>query len=291
MFGFSRGAFTIRTLAGLIASQGLVPAHFEMKQTSRVEMDRNAMAAWRAYRAQSARWYRSSPLVWSGRALRDGWLFLYNWLLRNRSYRAVRAEMDRQAEGGCDRRGVESGADRQPPRVAVPVAFLGLFDTVEAFGVPFEEMRRAIDWAVWPLSFRNRILSPCVERARHALALDDERTSFHPVRFEQSRDASGRPNKAERVKEVWFAGVHSDVGGGYPDGELSYVPLVWMAKEAQRAATGLRLVEGALQAFEAAASPFGSIHDSRSGLGVAYRYDPRTMRLSAVPSQSSTGRF
>lgn len=271
MFGFSRGAFTVRTLAGLIASQGLVPARFGTEPVPRVEMERNAMAAWRAYRAASARWYRSSPLVWIGRLVRDVWLAAYHGALGHRSYGAVRAEMDRQAGEGEDRRGVPKGTASGTP-VAVPVAFLGLFDTVEAFGVPFEEMRRAIDWAIWPISFRNRRLSPCVRCARHALALDDERTSFHPVRFD-----AREPGTAERVSEVWFAGVHSDVGGGYPDGELSFVPLVWMAREAQRAATGLRFHDGEVERFASVASAFGTLHDSRAGLAVAYRYDPRTV--------------
>jgi hypothetical protein len=94
-------------------------------------------------------------------------------------------------------------------RSHVGIDFVGVFDTVEAFGVPVEEFRTAIDWAIWPISFRNLVLPQAVRRARHALALDDERTTFHPIRFDHEMGDT-------RVKEVWFAGVHSDVGRRLP---------------------------------------------------------------------------
>src|SRR5262249_55002322 len=120
------------------------------------------------------------------------------------------------------------------------ITFAGLFDTVEAYGVPIEELRKAIDVAIWPISFNNRRLSANVQCARHALALDDERITFHPLRFDRSKETD-----ENRIKEVWFAGVHSDVGGGYPDYELALVPCVWMAEEAK--AHRLRFKEDAIE--------------------------------------------
>ena len=61
MFGFSRGAFTIRTLIELIKSEGLVPRKFDDGDVSHEEMERNAMAAWRAYREKSVSWQDMSP--------------------------------------------------------------------------------------------------------------------------------------------------------------------------------------------------------------------------------------
>src|SRR5208282_3566996 len=206
IFGFSRGAFTARTLVALISSQGLVPAEIDGVPVSHGEIRRNAMAAWRAYRRETVPWYKSLPTIPLARIVRDILLTVYHFILRLRSYRNVRAAMG----GRCE----------------VEIEFLGLFDTVEAFGVPVKELRTAIDWAIWPISFRNRRLSHKVKRARHALSLDDERTTFHPIRFDQSN-----PRNVDQIKEVWFAGVHSDVGGGYPDGTLSYVPLLWMAEQ------------------------------------------------------------
>src|SRR5258708_15127314 len=61
------------------------------------------------------------------------------------------------------------------------IEFIGLRDTVAAYGLPIDEMTRGISNWVWPLELPNRILSERVNVARHALALDDERTTFHPV--------------------------------------------------------------------------------------------------------------
>ena len=84
-----------------------------------------------------------------------------------------------------------------------------------------------------------------------------------------------------RVKEIWFAGVHSDVGGGYPDDMTAHVPLVWMigevAKSAPDSARALVFHDSALDEFRSIATPFGPIHDSRSGLAILYRYDPRAV--------------
>jgi len=248
IFGFSRGAFTARTLAGLIGSQGLVPAKIGDDPVSHGEMQRNAMAAWRAYRRETVPWHKSLPTIWIARWIRDFVLLLWHFVLRHRPYSKVREAMHR--------------------RDKVDITFLGLFDTVEAFGVPLEELRVAIDWAIWPISFRNRVVSNQVKCVRHALALDDERTSFHPIRFDQSTEKDNA-----RIKEVWFAGVHSDVGGGYPDASLAYVPLAWMARQTK----GLRFQPGSVERFIANQSAIGPMHDSRGGAAVLYRYDPRVI--------------
>ncbi|WP_114947766.1 DUF2235 domain-containing protein [Microvirga calopogonii] len=264
MFGFSRGAFTIRTLIGMIASQGLLPTEINDAPVSRAEMRRNAKAAWRAYRAEKVTWRNSFPTIPIARAIRDAVLMIYRLLLRQRSYAAVRAAMD-------------------PFRQEVRIKFAGLFDTVEAYGVPIEEMRTVIDKVIWPISFRNRVLSDKVDFARHALALDDERATFHPLRFDMTHEAPWAANV--RIKEVWFAGVHSDIGGGYPEDALSFVPLAWMIEEIATTATGseggLRFLPGALDGFRKQASPLAPMHDSRQGFAVLYRYDPRPIASGA----------
>jgi uncharacterized protein (DUF2235 family) len=246
IFGFSRGSFTARTLAALIATQGLVPATIDDVPVSHEEMQRNAIAAWRAYRRQTVPWCKSLPTIWLARIVRDIVLAVCHFILRHRSYSKVRKKMDNERQN-------------------VRIKFLGLFDTVEAFGVPVEELRTAIDWAIWPISFRNRVLSEKVACARHALSLDDERTTFHPIRIDHKMDS-------ERIKEVWFTGVHLDVGGGYPNGTLSYVPLVWMAEQV---GNDLRFQPGSIEHFRAYQSAIGPMHDSRSGAAIMYRYGPR----------------
>jgi len=68
MFGFSRGAFTIRALIEMVRYEGLVSREFNGKVTSYAEMDRNSMAAWRAYRQKSASWNSVLPIMARKRA-------------------------------------------------------------------------------------------------------------------------------------------------------------------------------------------------------------------------------
>lgn len=104
----------------------------------------------------------------------------------------------------------------------VDVAFLGLFDTVSAVGTAWR-----------PRAFPYTATNPRVAQVRHAIALDERRAAFVQNLW--------RPARGEDVRQVWFAGVHSDVGGGYPDGEnqLARIPLAWMLREAQDA--GLKI--------------------------------------------------
>ena len=254
IFGFSRGAFTARTLASMVASQGLVPAEIEGTPVSHEEMERNAMAAWREYRRDTVPLKKSLPTIWIARFIRDLLLYLYHSICGHRSYADVRAAMN--------------------GRENVDIEFMGLFDTVEAFGVPIEELRVAIDWAIWPISFRNHRPSRKVKHICHALALDDERTTFHPLRIDQSQLAAD-----QTVKEVWFAGVHSDIGGGYPDSTLSFVPLVWMTDQLDGR---LRFQDGEIEHFREYQSAIGPKHDSRSGAAVLYRYGPRPVLAGEV---------
>src|SRR5882757_4288034 len=257
MFGFSRGAFTIRTLVGLIQHEGLIPAEIGNENVPREERARDAMGAWRAYRSETISWKTSLPTIWLARLVRDLAIAIWYRLMGYRSYAKVKAETKAQA------------------RDDVPIKFIGLFDTVEAYGVPLEEFRRAIDIAIWPISFRNGILCENVETARHALSLDDERVTFHPLRFDMKNS-----KKPERIKEVWFAGVHTDVGGGYPEDDLAQVPLTWMTNEL---GNSLRFIDGAKESFIRNASPYAAAHDSRNGLSVFYRYGPRTVGDNGGP--------
>ncbi|NUR11083.1 MAG: DUF2235 domain-containing protein [Bradyrhizobium sp.] len=253
IFGFSRGAFTARTLAALIASQGLVPAEIDKVAVSHAEMKRNAMAAWRAYRRNTVPLRKSLPTIWIARLIRDVLLYFYHLIFRHRPYAEVCAAMNGRKD--------------------IDIEFLGLFDTVEAFGVPIEELRVAIDWAIWPISFRNHRPSRKVKHICHALALDDERTTFHPLRIDQRNLPEGQV-----VKEVWFTGVHSDIGGGYPESTLSFVPLVWMTEQL---GGQLRFQDGEIEHFRQYQSAIGPMHDSRSGAAVLYRYGPRPISEGA----------
>lgn len=104
---------------------------------------------------------------------------------------------------------------------ALKVHFLGVFDTVGALGVPGPSRRR--------YEFHDVKLSDLVLCARQALSIDERRMTFEPCLWESD---GGCPPDDPRVKQVWFEGVHSDVGGGYGECGLSDTALLWMARQA-----------------------------------------------------------
>ena len=118
--------------------------------------------------------------------------------------------------------------------------------------MPIEELRVAIDKLVFPLTFTNTDLLKDVQWARHALSIDEERSSFAPLLWDHEEDDG-------RLKQVWFAGVHANVGGGYPDDSLSWVPLAWMVFEAKH--KGLQFHQHALDGIRKRATPFGKMYD------------------------------
>ncbi|HEV7310314.1 DUF2235 domain-containing protein [Ensifer sp.] len=244
VFGFSRGAFTARLLVGLVAKEGLV--EFQ----SHEELDRFALAAYRAFRKEAFK--TRLPWVVLTRNLRDGAVKLSNSLTGSPAYQKPLS-------------GPRSSQE-------IKVAFLGVWDTVAAYGLPIDELTRAVNQWVWPMIFEKRHLLPCVEQARHALSLDDERRTFFPIPWHPT-DEQGREIGPERLRQVWFAGVHSNVGGGYPDDRLAHVPLCWMIEEAKQA--GLNFCADTVARYAAIASEDGRIYDSRSNLGFFYRYHPR----------------
>jgi uncharacterized protein (DUF2235 family) len=245
-FGFSRGAFTIRVVVGLIADQGLV------SYATEAELETKAKAAYRKFRSEHFR----------------------TWLGIERLFRWVRNKF-------------VLGEHDKTQRPVANIAFLGLWDTVAAYGLPVDEMARGVSRYLFPLELPTRQLSGKVVRACHALSLDDERTTFHPVLWDEAQQppppsVATWPTSAERITQVWFAGVHSNVGGGYPDDSLAQVALTWILDEA--AARGLRLKRRPNQEPDAiirsssAQDKDGRLYDSRSGLGGYYRYGPRKLQ-------------
>lgn len=246
-FGFSRGAFTVRLLMGLIGKCGVVqpPDGTESGLLHVVQM---------AYEA-----FRRDFLL---RASRQR-AMIYHWFLREPRYR-------RDATDGSVSIDIP-GANQAWP----DIAFVGVWDTVDAYGMPVDELKTAIDQWVWPLSFADRDLSPRILAARQALSLDDERPTFRPVLWNEI-GKDGKPLGSKRVQQIWFAGVHANVGGGYPDDGLAYVALEWMMEEARQA--GLRYVQGAQEEAANRADAHGEQYDSRSGVAGYYRYGPRKVR-------------
>jgi len=253
-FGFSRGAYTIRIVLGLVANQGLV------RYTTEEELQRLAPEAYRAYRR--ARFHSilhvETPLRW----LRNAVVSLWDCVRRRRSY---------------------DTADNIP---APLIEFVGLWDTVAAYGLPIEEMTRGVSQWIWPLELPDRMLGKNVQRACHALALDDERTTFHPVLWTERGETPAMPDvnglrwvKDERLSQVWFSGVHSNVGGGYPDDSLAHVSLTWIMKEAGHRDLRFKAAPttdpDAVLYAASSADKDGRLYDSRRGAAGYYRYGPR----------------
>ena len=264
-FGFSRGAFTIRVVLGLIVNQGLVTARNEK------ELTETARAAYRQYRRE--RYHTVFGVEKIFRAIRDFF---------------VRDDYDKNR-------------NRRVPRIH----FVGVWDTVAAYGAPLDEMTRGISRFIWPLELPNHTLArDRVTRACQALALDEERTTFHPELWNEGDVAppdtdSERFIKDEQLSQVWFAGVHSNIGGGYPDDSLAYIPFVWMITEAQRC--GLKFKSDVAKPPAPVADPDtfknansrcdkdGRIYDPRAGLGSYYRYGPRKLQQLCNASYAKKG--
>ena len=138
------------------------------------------------------------------------------------------------------------------------IRFVGVWDTVGALGIPGSSFN-PITWFNRRWRFHDTELSSWVDAAFHAIAIDERRKSFEPTLW-QPTTAPG-----QWVEQVWFAGVHSDVGGGYADDQrgLADIALVWMGERA--AACGLGLTDGWSDPPRVAPRADGRLHDSRAG--------------------------
>ena len=147
------------------------------------------------------------------------------------------------------------------------VDFLGVWDTVAALGVPNKTIGVLLDRLPFARHrFHNFELSECVKHARHALAIDDERRTFHPLLWDE------KIGPEQTMKQVWFPGMHTDVGGGYPDRGLADIALEWMIAEAT--AHGMLIYEK--HKVKTDPKPDGKMHNSRSGFpGSIFRHKQR----------------
>lgn len=204
LFGFSRGAFTARSLAGLVRNSGIL----------RRENADLIKQAWALY--------------------------------RNREEKPASDESKRFR----DKHSHETG-----------IHFIGVWDTVGSLGIPVrgpQWLGKMINnrWA-----FHDTELSSWVKGAFQALAIDEQRAPFTPALWHQQRDPQGRAPKGQELKQVWFAGAHCDVGGGYSQTALSDLALLWMMRQAQQ--YGLEFNGGGFAGL--APNSMGTMHDSRTG--------------------------
>ena len=216
LFGFSRGAFTVRTLAGFIADRGILKSE---KYSEDSALDLAIAGLYEKYREKHLASLEK--------------LFYKPYIKELNVYENV------------------------------PIEFIGVWDTVDAVGLPFDGITEKWNRHIFRFKFTNRELNDKVKNACHALSIDDERRSFHPLLW---KDREG-------IEQVWFSGVHSNVGGGYPQQGMSMVALEWMMEKAQNA--GLKFVGTDMTFVKDRKNVYDKLYDSRSGFGVYYRYEPR----------------
>jgi uncharacterized protein (DUF2235 family) len=177
LFGFSRGAYTVRAVAGLIHAVGLLPpdqlniANFALRSYKLASEGDDLSVAWHFSRISGAR--------------------------------------------------------------PAAIRFVGVWDTVASVIVPRRD-RLFPQLLMLPYTRRN----PSVQAFRHAMAIDERRRMFRLNRWAEPQEFAGKSFRGsaqpQDIKQVWFAGVHGDIGGGYPESEsaLAKYPLEWMLNEA-----------------------------------------------------------
>ncbi len=171
-FGFSRGAFTVRSLAGLIRNSGILKG----ENIDKVD---------KAYRLYKSRKPQHQP-------------------------REVEATLFRKTFAVSE---------------TTKIKFIGVWDTVGALGNPL-----VLNGILSKKNgFHDTDLSTRIENAFHALAIDEKRKNFEATLWHQQKDAGDQV-----LEQVWFQGVHADVGGSYVESGLSDIALNWMLDKAQR---------------------------------------------------------
>ena len=231
LFGFSRGAYTVRSLAGFIGRCGLL----DLSGLKEEEIWRRVGIAFdRGYR-------KAKPL---GQWADDAKTWAFHPL----------------SSFSCEKKRSEESVQ------AIPIHFVGVWDTVGALGIPNNFAVLNLLDNVKKYAFHDTKLGKNVRHARHAVALDEKRASFSPTLWSNA-------DKRKNVRQLWFPGVHANVGGGYPDTGLSDVALRWMVDEAQ--GYGL-LFEEAMTA-QIAPDPRGVLYDSMKGIFKHLRAAPRSM--------------
>ena len=105
------------------------------------------------------------------------------------------------------------------------IDFLGIWDTVPGSAFKHFEKCRELDNSVQGERYKTGSY-PLIRRIAHAMSLDEKRSRFYPI-------LACAPMVPEQtvVHEMWFAGAHADVGGGYPEGSLQTISMDWMADE------------------------------------------------------------
>lgn len=150
-------------------------------------------------------------------------------------------------------------------RRKIDIEMLGVWDTVAAFGIPVNLF--GIPFQSINL-FRDFTIAPNIHRAYHLLSVDENRDAFTPSLMNHEPD---------RIEEIWFPGVHSDVGGGYDKRRLADIGLAHMIDRATK--HGLQFHEPSLAELAPNPTGLGVLHYHRERVG-DYKMGPREIGVS-----------
>jgi uncharacterized protein (DUF2235 family) len=235
IFGFSRGAYAARALAGLIGASGI-----------QRKLDANVFeVAWQHYRIAPA--VRKQPQT-AGRSDRKT-LTDYDTLAAKQSFHDTRT-----------------------------MTCVGVWDTVGSYGIPagigLAPLARYFTLAT--LGFHDTSFGDHIKVGLHAVAVDEHRRPFVPTFWTILK---GEEPKGH-VEQTWFAGAHSNVGGGYADSGLSDQALIWMIARTQ-ALSGLEFDVAAVRS-NTKPNIGGVVVDSTQGWPVDHLFPHYRAILSPV---------
>lgn len=236
LFGFSRGAFTVRCVAGMVKLFGIVRTDSKSLILTLIRVffstpcDKDMPDMW-GYQNQVAK--RTSERQDGNKKLaRDTGIAsvnvseknIHDYLVKTRERHSTRDEVAMQVK---DKFATVDGA-------AASIQFIGVWDTVESVGI--WGLQRQITLPGYTRE------EPRLRNIRHALSMDEHRLTFAPRLYwdEDYDDNAGDAATRRSLQQRWFRGVHSDIGGGYDSEEsgLSDQAYRWMLDEA--IACGLR---------------------------------------------------
>jgi uncharacterized protein (DUF2235 family) len=270
LFGFSRGAYTVRVLAGLIHKVGLI-------SPEQANLAGSGLVAYKQYSGTG-----------HGNDIED------------------------LKDGGFDEDGplakdifdlaaqfARITSSRWPT-----IHFIGVWDTVASVIVPRRDRFFYVP-SLEELAFTLR--NPSVHIFRQAIAIDERRCMFRLKEYEEpqeywsNRFVPDHRKEPQDILQVWFAGVHCDVGGGYPEADSaeSKYPLLWMIDEAAKAGLNFnpRTVNQLAWGRERKNSPFryvepaytgkaGSLHNSMSAAWRVLEYLPKRAKYKEWPERT-----
>lgn len=244
VFGYSRGAYTARSLVGLLSLAGLIQAEDCLDKNKRQQAIDYLHDFIKYTHEESLKVFRSSTKE-NPPPEKPEWL---NKLPKERQN--------------------------------IKVKFIGVWDTVASMGKPASIKSRLLNFfgkQIVHETLGNAEICTNVEHAYHAMAIDEHRLDFYPVLwiYPQKNTTALTQAKKIKVEQCWFVGAHSNVGGGYKDNYLHEIPCYWMQQKAIDA--GLLFHHKLTPSNRALKEPIVDSYDAFMG-GMHKKFTPRAFR-------------